>query len=56
MSGVIDINVAKRNKYGSQLCNKGHLTFIFEFDLAILKITMHDRKEILDQGIQQLSC
>ena len=31
----------EKKKYGSQMCNMGHLTVIFEFELAIMKVNMH---------------
>ena len=40
MSGVIDINVTRKNKYGYQMRNVIHMTFTFEPELAVPKINM----------------
>ena len=35
----------RKNKYGSQTCSIGHMTLIFEVDLAIIKINMYAMDE-----------
>ena len=45
ISEVLDINVTKKNKYGYQMYNIGHMIFTFKLDLAIIKINTHAKNE-----------
>ena len=45
ISGVIDINVAELEQNGYQMCNIGHMIFIFKLDLAIVTVNVLDKNE-----------
>ena len=44
----------RKNKYGCQVCNKGHMTSIFEPDMAIMKVNMYIERNTLYEGIQKI--
>ena len=42
--------------YGCQMCFIGHMTFTFEFDLAIVRVNIYAKIEDAPSSIQELLC